>query len=117
MALSTSEKNALATKFATDALFASLHSADPGTSGTVAELSGGTPGYARKGLTWGSAASGVVSTTSAVTFDVPAAVTVAYVAFWTASTGGTFLGSQQVVAEAYTGQGTYSLTSVTYTQS
>lgn len=117
MALSTSEKNSLAQKFATDAAYASLHNADPGATGATGELSGGAPAYARKGLTWGTAAAGVVSTSASATFDVPAGATVAYVGFWTAVTGGSFLGSQAVTSEVYAGQGTYTLTSATYTQS
>lgn len=116
MALSTTELNALAQKFATDAAFASLHSANPGTAGAN-ELSGGAPAYVRKGLTWGAPANGAVATTAAVTFDIPAAGVVAYVGFWSAATGGTFLGSQIVTTENYAGQGTYTLTSATYTQS
>lgn len=118
MALSTTELNALAQKFATDAAFASLHTANPGTSG-VSEVptTGGSPNYARKGLTWGTAAAGVVSTSAAVTFDIPPGQTVAYVGFWSAVTAGTFLGSQAVTSEVYAGQGTYALTSATYTQS
>lgn len=116
MALSTTELNALAAKFASDAAFASLHSATPGSTGT-SELTGGAPAYARKPLTWGSPSAGSVATTTAATFDVPASGVVAFVGFWTLATGGTFLGYQAVTTENYTGQGTYTLTSATYTQS
>lgn len=51
-----------------------LSGGDPGTgtnsSGT--EATGGSPAYARQGVTWGTAASGQKSNTGALTFDVPA---------------------------------------------
>ena len=112
MAIPTAEKNALATKFGTDAAYASLHSADPGSTG-ASEILGGSPAYARKALAWGTAASG--ATTVTVTFDVPTGVTVAGAGLWSAATGGTFVGGGTVASQAFSGQGTYSLT-VTYTQ-
>lgn len=49
-------------------------SADPGTGSTFTgtEATGGSPAYARQGVTWGAAASGAKSNTGALTFDVPA---------------------------------------------
>jgi hypothetical protein len=64
--------------------------ADPGTgtnfSGT--EATGGSPAYARQGVTWGAAASGQKSNTGAITFDVPAG-TYGFIGFFNASTGNT----------------------------
>lgn len=47
---------------------------DPGTGTNYGgtEATGGTPAYARQGVVWGAAASGVKSNTGALTFDVPA---------------------------------------------
>src|SRR4051812_26618256 len=73
------------------AVFVSLHTADPGSSGT-SEVSGGSPAYARKAITWTSAASGVLSASNAPVFDVPAATTVGWAGLWSASTAGTFYG-------------------------
>lgn len=70
----------------------SLHRGDPG--GTLAnEVSGGSPAYARKAVTW-NAASGATPATAATppTFDVPANAGGAadyYVCGCTASSGGT----------------------------
>ena len=67
------------------ALFLGLHST-LGQSGT--ELTGGSPAYARKAITWQAAAAGAKDLTAAVTFDVPV-VTVRMVGLWSASTAGT----------------------------
>jgi hypothetical protein len=61
------------------------------TTGT-SEVTGGSPAYARKGLTWGAAASGVKTTTAAPVFDVPPSTTVRWVGLWDAVTAGNFLG-------------------------
>lgn len=88
--------------------YASLHSADAGASGDN-ELLGGSPAYARVALAWGSAASGVRSTSAPVVFDVPAAATIVEVGYWSAPTGGTFYGSRAVTQEDFAGQGTYTI--------
>lgn len=95
-------RNILATRFATEATHLSLHSSDPGTTGT-GELSGGA--YTRQALTWGSASVGAI-TAGAVAFAVPASTTVTHIGFWTASTGGTFLESRAVNV-AFVTAGTY----------
>lgn len=93
--------------------FISLHDGDPSTTGAN-ELSGGTPAYARKAATWDAAASGSVAIGDAVgPFDVPAGTSVQYVGFWSAATGGTFYGSDQVTTEVFGSQGTYTLTAGT----
>jgi len=102
----TTEKNSLATKYGTDVLYLTLHTADPGTTGT-SEVSGGSPAYARKSITWGSASGGVI--TGTVTFDVPASVTVSFVGGWTAVTGGTFLDKASVSSQAFASQGQYTV--------
>lgn len=68
----------------------SLHTADPGSTGT-SEVTGG--GYARLAVSWGTASGGVAEATAAVTFDVPDNITVTHVGYWSASSGGTFRGS------------------------
>lgn len=82
---------------------ASLHSADPG-SGGASELAGGSPAYARIAPTFNAAAAAARALNADLTFDVPAGSTVAYVGYWS---GATFLGSDPVTNESYTGQGTY----------
>lgn len=54
------------------------------------ELTGGSPAYARKAVTWGAAAAGIrASITAALLFDVPAATTVAFHGLMSAITAGT----------------------------
>lgn len=70
--------------------FGSLHTAYSTTGAN--EVTGGSPAYARKALTWGAAASGAKAL--AATFpvwDVPAGTTVAWWGGWDAVTAGTFL--------------------------
>ena len=104
------QKENLAVAYGTAAAYASLHSADPGTTGT-SEISGGSPGYARKALSWtAGAVDGVV--TASATFDVPASTATTHAGLWTASTGGTFLDK---VAAVYTSQGSQGQFIVTFT--
>jgi hypothetical protein len=74
------ERNSLATKYATDAPYGALFTADPGTSGTATgEVTGGSPAYARKALNWGTASASAV-TSAATTIDVPSGANVQYFA-------------------------------------
>lgn len=70
---------------------ASLHSGFPGNSGAN-EISGGSPAYARKAVTFAAASGGSRAQTGTAVFDVPAAATVQFVGFWDALTAGNFLG-------------------------
>lgn len=71
--------------------YGSLHTAYS-TTGTN-EVTGGSPAYARKSLTWAAASSGAKALAATLpTWDVPASTTVAWIGFWDASTVGTFLG-------------------------
>ncbi len=96
--------NHLATQIAT----ASLHSADPGTTG-ASELTGGSPAYARKAVTWNAAAASNIDQANAPVFDVPGGSTVAFVGYWSGEATPVFLGSDPVTAESYAAQGTYTL--------
>ncbi|RJO74186.1 hypothetical protein D5S18_18710 [Nocardia panacis] len=80
----------------------SLHTGDPGTTGT-SEASGGTPAYARKQTTWTSSTGGVVNG-SQVTIDVPAG-TYTYAGLWSAATGGTFIDKVLITSTALGAQG------------
>jgi len=66
--------------------FLSLHTA-PGIAG--AEVTGGSPAYARKAITWNAASTGLKQIAAAQTFDVPAGTTVRAVSLFDASTAGT----------------------------
>ena len=87
-------------------IYASLHSAAP-TAGAN-EISGGSPAYARKALTFASAASGAKALSATVTFDVPAC-TVAYLGFWSASSGGTYRGYAVISSTTFVAQDVYVL--------
>jgi hypothetical protein len=67
------------------ALFLGLHTA-LGAGG--AEVTGGSPAYGRKAITWNAAASRAKDIAAAQTFDVPAG-TIRAVQLWSATTAGT----------------------------
>lgn len=92
----------------------SLHTADPGTTGT-SEATGGSPAYARKQTTWTGGSSDGVVTGSQVTIDVPAG-TYTYMGLWTAASGGTYLGSVVITSTTLGAQGQI-LVTPTFTQS
>lgn len=73
--------------------FVSLHTADPGLTG--ANEATGAP-YARKPITF-SAATGGIATGPQTTVDV-AAGTYTHAGYWTALTGGTFVGGSALSA-------------------
>lgn len=76
------------------AVYAKLHTGDPGSAGTSNAFSDTT----RQAVTFGSAAaSGAISSTAAVNWtSLSAGGTLTHVSFWTASSGGTFLGSDDL---------------------
>jgi hypothetical protein len=89
MPLSTAEIDSLLATWASNASYASVHSAY--SSSGANELSGGS--YARVAVTWGSPAGAAVSLTGTpYSVNIPASSTAAFVGFWSALTGGTFQG-------------------------
>ena len=89
--------------------FVSLHTADPGLTGT-SEVTGGSPAYARKAIAWTAASASATSNSGQIVFDVPTGITIRYLGYWSASTAGTFYGSRILdTAQTYTSQGTYTL--------
>ena len=80
------------------AVYAKLHTGDPGASGT----SNAAANTTRQQVTFGSAAaSGAISNTAAVEWtSVSTTETYTHVSFWTASSGGTFLGSDDLSSSA-----------------
>lgn len=106
------QKNSLATAYGTAATHAALYTTAPGGSAGT-EVTGGSPAYARKAITWGSPTNGVMTAT--VTFDVPTGTTVVGAGVHTAITAGTYLDGAAVTSQAFASQGTYALT-LTYTQ-
>lgn len=108
------QRENLAVEYGVRATHASLHSADPGSTGAN-EISGGSPAYARKPLTWSVGTVDGVVTATAV-FDVPAGQAVTHGALWTALTGGTYLDKVSISYATQASQGTLTL-NLTYTQS
>lgn len=88
MPLTPTEVQVVATAEAAKFLYQSLHTSDPGSTGT-GEATGGSPAYARKAVTV--TASAGVATGTQVTHDVPAG-TYTHFGWWSAVTGGTFYG-------------------------
>ena len=115
------ERKSLATKYGTDAPYGTLFTADPGTSGAATnELTGGSPAFARKALSW-SAPVTTGSTeviTATATFDIPAGTSVAYagVAATGTLTTADVKDSVTAVYNSQPTQGTFTVT-FTYTQS
>lgn len=110
MALTNAAKNLMLDALGAVAVYVSLHTADPSTTG-ASEVTGGSPAYARKASTWNAAASGNLDNSNAPVFDVPASTTITHFGLWSAATSGTFYGGNSLSAsEAFTGQGTYTLT-------
>lgn len=98
MPLVAAEANQMLTTEATRLAYLSIHTADPGTTG-VNESTG--PSYSRKALTgqWGTASGGSISAAQQTfTPNDASSTTYAYGGYWSAATGGTFLGSFQFSA-------------------
>lgn len=107
MSLTAAARNLMLDQLGTVAVFASLHTADPSTTGAN-EVSGGS--YARQAITWNAASSGDLDNNANPVFPVPASTTVTHFGLWSAGTGGTFYGGGSLSAsEAFSGAGTYTL--------
>lgn len=106
-------RNALATAYGVQAAFAAVYTTAPGGSAGT-EPSGGSPAYARKAISWGTASASVI--TASVTFDIPTGTTLVGAGVHTLITAGTYLDGGAVTSQAFASQGTYTL-NLTYTQS
>jgi hypothetical protein len=77
----------------------------------LVEISGGSPAYARVAIAFAAAAGGQIDdSTNGAAVNVPSGATVNYVGFFSASTNGTLLCIDDVTAEAFGAQGTYTVT-------
>lgn len=107
MALNDTAKNLMLTQLASVATKVALLNA------SLVEISGGTPAYARKTITWGTAAAGAITMNGTdPVFDIPSGATVAYVRLLNTA-GDTQYGDYAVTNETYGGQGTYTITDFT----
>lgn len=110
MPLTNAAKHVMLDALGAVAVYVSLHTADPSTSGT-GEVTGGSPAYARKAITWNAAASGNLDSSNTPVFDVPGSTTISHMGYWSAASGGTFYGGNALSAsETFAAQGTYTLT-------
>ena len=113
MAIQTAtQKNTLASAYAAAATHGALYTTAPGAAAGT-EVTGGTPAYARKPLTWGAPTNGVITATA--TFDIPTGVTLLGSGMHSAITAGAYLDGGSVPSQAFASQGTYVAT-FTYTQ-
>ena len=96
MPFADNAKNAMLDHLATLAVFVSLHTAWSATG--TNEVTGGSPAYARKAITWNAASAGTMDSSAAPVFDVPASTTVEYKGYFSLVTGGTFYGMSPVGA-------------------
>lgn len=75
----------------------------------LTEISGGSPAYARKAVTFAAAGLGTMDETASPVFDIPAAGVVDDVGFMSASSAGDLLALDDLTQESFAGQGTYTL--------
>lgn len=116
--LNNTAKNLMLDALGAVAVFASLHTADPGATGT-SEVTGGTPAYARKALSWAAAATASKASSAGVVFDVPGGTTISYDGYWSLATGGVFYGGRPLLdvpggtptPQVFATQGTYTMAS------
>lgn len=107
MGYTNTSKNTALDAIGAAATFISMHTGDPGSTGT-AEVAGGA--YARVATTWGSA-SAASKAGSQVTVNIPASTTITFWGLWTAGSGGTFhYGGALSASETFGGAGTYLFT-------
>lgn len=87
--------------------YASAHTAAPNDSGSN-EVSGGS--YARVAATFAAASNGQRLSTNAPVINIPAGTTITHIGYWTALTGGNFLGYGAISpAAVFTTAGTYTV--------
>lgn len=91
MGLSVNGQNAAADGLAAVAVFSSLHTGDPSTTGAN-EATGGSPAYARKAVAWSAASGGQRVSSGSQTFDV-AAGTYYWIGKFSLVTAGTYYGA------------------------
>ena len=82
-----------------------------GLTDSGVEISGGSPAYIRKAVTWSgpAAGDGKIFPNGNIVFDIPAGATVDGWVGYSAESAGTAYGGQVLTAEAFAAQGTYTL--------
>ena len=91
----------------------SLHTGDPGASGTANEVTGGTTPYARQTCVFGAAAAGVRTLTTQVDFTGPSGGAATWIGLWNTS-GSVFQGADQLAGDAtFNASGEFHVTTAT----
>lgn len=110
MPLNTAALNVQANALAGAATYLSLHSTDPGSTGTSETAA------ARVSAGWGAASNGAISVSNKNFTGGAASGACTYVGLWSASTGGTFYGGFALTGDqTFNAAGQYTLTSLTIT--
>lgn len=109
MGLNDAAKNLMLDSFGATVDYVSLHT-DAVGGGSAAEVTGGSPAYARKLITWNTAASANLDNANTSVFDVPSGTTIRRVGFFDAVTAGAYFGDADITDETFGAQGTYTLT-------
>lgn len=112
MGLTQGTLNLMLDNIGSQITYASLHT-DAVGSGSGNEVTGGSPVYARKAITWDAADAGAMVLHHSVTFNVPASTTIRRIGLWDSPSGGTFLGDASITQKTFSSQGTYTLTAAT----
>jgi hypothetical protein len=73
------------------------------------EITGGSPAYARRAVTWAAPNDGTIRPNANLVYDIPAGATVAGWRGFSASTGGTSYGGEALTPETFAAQGEYTL--------
>ena len=81
--------------------------------GNGTEVTGGTPAYARKAVTWTAPSNGLTRPNADLVFDIPAGGIVDEWRGFSAVSGGTDYGGELLTEETFAGQGTYTLLAAT----
>lgn len=105
----TKAKNVMLDALALVAVRIALHTGDPGgADGAANEVTGGSPAYARKLVTWNVASGGSIDDSNVPVFDIPAGTTVTWASFWDLA-GTSRYAKKAITSESFTNQGTYTL--------
>lgn len=112
---STAAEQAALNGIAAVAAYLGINTGSPGTTTAAAlanESTGGTPAYARLGITWGSSSGAnpsVIANTNTMVFNIPAS-TITNFSTWTTLTSGTYeIGGSLSASQVFSTQGTFTI--------
>lgn len=110
MGYSIAAKNEMLNHLASLAIWASLHTGDPGSAG-ISEITGAP--YTRQPIGWASASEAAMGQRADVQFLVPAGAVINYVGFWSQQFGGIFWGSGLTPEQSFSVIGRFTLSGST----